>query len=435
MSSLSGRVAIQFAIQLFLEVLLPQFAARADTLVTVDGNSYIGTILIEPNALVVTSANATVQRVPLTAVSVVSFTRESVSTKPAEWSGHSIGLKQAPGKFALSNGVFTVTGAGTATAMGDGHYFVQQGVGEIAQLTVFVPPQVSSRTADKFKVAGVAVLSRFDASGPAYYLCSEGGRTGLTRWRATTGKERSKHFSTTAAGVWLRLERCSEQVTAFTSEDGRTWRQVGNERLMMSDTAHMGLVVTGTKKGQEATVEFRGVELLNEAAPNALQPQLLLRDGGVLTGSFIRADGSVVRWHAAGREWAVSLVNVSRLLLDVRVSAAATRLTAGRSGALLANGDFVDGELVGGSEGRIAISSVLFGLRNYAAEGGVTAVQVREAAETAADFEVLTIDGSRLLVNQLELCAQGISGRERSAGEFQLGSAEVRELRRMKPSP
>lgn len=411
-------------------LLLSLLSTHADSLTTLEGKSFAGKISLEPDAFVVTATNQPVQRVPLADVRSVAFDRTTFTVQSAEWSGQSVGAQPAPGSFAQSNGVFTVTGAGTATAVDDGHYFVQQPVGETARLTAFVPPQVSGRLMEKFKVAGLAVLGRFDGTGPAYLLLSEGSKAGITRWRSATGKERSKHFPTGPQGVWLRLELCGQHVTALASDDGVTWRQVGTEVIAFPDTAHVGLLVTGVKKGVPVPVGFTHVELQHEAAPVASLPQLRLRDGGVLAGRFISTDGSVVRWHALGREWNVSLVNVSRLLLDPRAETHFHRLRPERPGALLANGDFVDGELVAGTEGRVTISSVLFGLRNYSAAGSALAVHLRDAVDEGAGFEILAADGSRLLVNQLEVRAEGLAGRERNAGEFVLRTGDVVELRR-----
>ena len=109
-----------------------------------------------------------------------------------------------------------------------------------------------------------------------------------------------------------------------------------------------------------------------------------------------------------------------------------TRFAAGRKGALLASGDFVDGDLVAGVDGRVTISSVLFGLRNYSAEGAVLGVHVRDQAETATEFELLCADGSRLLVKKLELRDEGLAGHEQNAGEFHLRLGDLAELRHAK---
>ncbi|MEN9575449.1 MAG: hypothetical protein RL514_3304 [Verrucomicrobiota bacterium] len=418
-----------------LALLLVAFPSRADTLATLDGKSFTGKISFEAGTFVITRTGMPPERVPLTAMGSVAFDRAATVAQPSTWTALSVGAVPAEGHFTQSNGVFRVTGAGTAYQVDDGHFFVQQSVGEMAQLTVFVPPQVSSRLQEKFKVAGLALLSRFDGGGPAFFLLAGGSKSGLTRWRTATGKETSKSFTLASQGLWLRLERCAQQVSAFASEDGKTWRMVGNELLPLPDEAHLGLLVTGLKKGAPVTVAFSGVNLQHAGTPPAPLPQLRLRDGGILSGKFLSTDGSVVRWHALGREWEVSLVNVSRLLLEPRAETQVTRLRPERPGALLANGDFVDGELLAGEPGRLRISSVLFGIRSYSAEGSVLAVLIRDVAEAGAQFEIHSADGSRLLVNQLELRAEGIAGRERNAGEFLLRSADVSALRRLPARP
>lgn len=405
---------------------------HADSLVTLNGSSFTGKVSVELGAFVVTRVDAAAERVPLANVRSVTFDRVAVAAKPAIWQVQSVGPVPVEGSFVQSNGVFLIASAGTGTQVDDNHFFVRQAVGELAQLTAFVPPQHYTRlTQDKFKAAGLALHARADGGGAAYWLYSEGGKSGVTRWRNADGKERSKHFTMPSQGVWLRLERCAHQVTALMSEDGLAWRQVGNELLALPDQAHLGLLVAGQKKGVPVTVAFSRVELLHENAPPAPLPQLRLRDGGVLAGKFLGTDGSVVRWHALGRDWNVSLVNVSRLLLEPRAEAQFHRLRPERPGALLANGDFVDGELIAGEPGRVTISSVLFGIRTYSAEGAVLAVHLREAAEAGAEFEILCSDGSRLLMNQVELRAEGLAGRERSAGDFLLRPGDLLELRRM----
>ncbi len=423
------------ALAVLLTLLVIPLSTRADSLTTLAGKSFSGKISVEPGAFVITTRDASVQRVPLAEVRAVKFDRASSTPTQADWEPRSVGPQPAAGNFTRTNGQFVVQGAGTTYSVDDGHYFVQQTVGETARLTAFVPPQAGTRGGpERYKVAGLAILGRFDAAGPAYYVLSEGTKSGITRWRTDTNKERSKHFTIGATGVWLRLELCGQHVAAFASDDGVTWRQVGSEVIAFPEAAHAGLLVAGTKKGVPATAAFTHVELLHMDAPLGALPQLRLRDGGLLAGRFVSTDGSVVRWQALGREWQISLVNVSRVVLDPRGSATAARLTPGRPGALLASGDFVDGELVASAEGRVVISSVLFGLKSYSAEGSVLAVHLRDATEASAEFEIQCADGTRLLASQLEVRAEGLAGRERSAGEFLLRAGEVAELvRRQRP--
>mgnify|MGYP003337133156 CR=1 FL=1 len=62
----------------------------------------------------------------------------------------------------------------------------------------------------------------------------------MTRWRTAEGKERSKHFTPGADGMWLRLERCANEVTALASADGRVWQTLGSEILALPEVGGEG---------------------------------------------------------------------------------------------------------------------------------------------------------------------------------------------------
>lgn len=416
--------------------LAGQFAG-ADSLDTLDGKSFTGKVSLAAEAFLIRQADDAVARVPLAQVRLVTFLRAAsivVAPVPANWQMANIGSASASGQFVETNGAIQVSTIGTVSRVDDGHQFVWRNVGDLAELIAFVPPQITERRdGERYKSAGLEIRARLDGDGPCYRLFSEAGRTGMTQWRLATGKEHSKSTPIPQQGVWLRLQRCGQQVTAYTSAEGRVWQQVGNEMIPLPEQAHFGLLLAGSKKGSSCTVAFTHVALHHEGTPPIAPPQLLLRDGGVLTGRFLGSDGSVVRWAGLGREWSVSLVNVSRLLLQPGAESRLAEKGAGRPGALLASGDFVDGDLTAGEPGRIAISSVLFGLRTYAAESSVLGVHLHAVDGTGGEFEIQCQDGSRLLADQVELRAEGLAGRERGAGKFLLPLTDVKELRRMTP--
>lgn len=423
-----------------LPTLLLLFAVqsiRADSLDTLDGKSFSGMISVEADAFLIRQPGDATALVPLASVRHVTFTRppaELPAAAPATWQIASIGSVAGPGQFTETNGLMLVTTLGTVSRVDDGHHFVWQNVGDLAELTAFVPPQLTERRdGERYKSAGIEIRARLDGDGPCYRLFSEAGRSGVTQWRPAAGKEHTKQMAIPSQGVWLRLQRCGQQVTALTSEDGSRWNQVGNEMILLPEQAHFGLLLAGSKKGAGCTVAFSHVALHHAGTPPVAPPQLLLRNGGVLAGRFLGTDGSVVRWAGLGREWNVSLVNISRLLLQPGAEARLAAKATGRPGALLASGDFVDGELVAGEPGRIAISSVLFGLRTYAAESSVLGVHLHAVDGTGGEFEVQCQDGSRLLADQVELRAEGLAGRERGAGKFLLPLTDVKELRRLAP--
>jgi hypothetical protein len=273
--------------------------------------------------------------------------------------------------------------------------------------------------------------AQLDGAGGRYSLFVESGRSVVAQSRTADGKERTKHFTKTPRdGCWLRLTRNQVEITAALSTDGEVWKVLDTQFFALPDSAFAGLLVCGAKRDGECTVPFQQVKFRSAAGVAPGLPQLVLRDGSGLAGKFLGTDGSVVRWAALGREWSVSLVNVSRLVLQPHAQTLMSRVRSGRVGGLLASGDFVDGELAASNPGQVRISSVLFGLRSYAAAGDVVAVYVREVAEAPLEYEARMNDGSRLHLRQLTSRDGTLTARERSLGEVTLPLAELAELRR-----
>ena len=113
---------------------------RAATLTTLEGKSFAGKISVEPGAFVITTADATMERVPLANVRSVAFDRVAAVAKAAEWSGHSVGTQPVLGSFLRTNDQVIMVGSGSSWSVERGHFFVQQEIGEVAQLTAFATP-------------------------------------------------------------------------------------------------------------------------------------------------------------------------------------------------------------------------------------------------------------------------------------------------------
>jgi len=415
--------------------LLLTLTAAADTLDTLDGQSFSGRVSIAADAFVIAREGASPLRVPVAGLRRVAFDRGVVVPPPVatnHWRGQPVGPLPVTGSFTVSNGVFHVSSSGTSKRMADGHYFVWDTLGRKAELTVFVPPQLATRKGvEKFKSAGLEFRAQLTGEGPRISLFSEGGRNVVLQTRLSDGKDKSRYFNTAPRGIWLRLKRQDLLVTADMSTDGEAWQELGSIPVALPDSAFGGLLLCSSRREVECTVAFEQVKFqsLSAAGPPAL-PKLLLRDGGVLAGRYLGADGSVIRWEAMGLTWSVSQVNVSRLVLQPGAQTLMNRVRPGRVGGMMATGDFVDGELVSGPNGQVRLSSVLFGLRTYPAVGELVAVFVRDVVEAPLEFEVRLVGGSRLHLRRLTLREGSFTALERSLGEVTFRAEELLELRR-----
>ncbi|MEY4200768.1 MAG: hypothetical protein RLZZ265_2508 [Verrucomicrobiota bacterium] len=173
-------------------------------------------------------------------------------------------------------------------------------------------------------------------------------------------------------------------------------------------------------------------------APNTPSPgeRRLGLDRGVVTwdGSFLAAplvagDDTALQFGGAQKDFSLSTVNAARLIFQNLSAQRAAKVEPGRSGVLLVNGDFVDGEFKGLERGRVKLSSVLFGLKFFDANYEVVAVILREPALGAPTFRVKVSDGSVLLVKKFAITPEGLTIEDATLRGYKVPAQELVEVR------
>ena len=119
-----------------------------------------------------------------------------------------------------------------------------------------------------------------------------------------------------------------------------------------------GLVRVNGDDVLEAT--FREVD-----EPPAMRQGVVLTDGTAVAGEIISADETTLHLARDGKDVAVPLDRVARVLFRPVPGKTLADLPAGRYGAALDSGDFFEGEFKGISDGRVRFDSVLFGAAQF----------------------------------------------------------------------
>jgi len=136
---------------------------------------------------------------------------------------------------------------------------------------------------------------------------------------------------------------------------------------------------------------------------------LVLRNGTVLSGAIQDADRDRARLMGRLERWPVPISNLARLHFRPLTRTQVDQLTRAEPGALLVDGDYVEGELVGFKNGRLTLSSVLFGIRRFDAEDQVQAVVLRQGAARLPQWMIRAVDGSAIYADQVTLEPGGLS--------------------------
>lgn len=173
-------------------------------------------------------------------------------------------------------------------------------------------------------------------------------------------------------------------------------------------------------------------------APNTPSPgeRRLGLDRGVVTwdGSFLAAplvagDDTALQFGGAQKDFSLSTVNAARLIFQNLSAQRAAKVEPGRSGVLLVNGDFVDGEFKGLERGRVKLSSVLFGLKFFDANYEVVAVVLREPSPGTPQFRIRASDGSVLLVKKFAITPEGLTIEDATLRGYKVPAQELVEVR------
>ena len=168
-------------------------------------------------------------------------------------------------------------------------------------------------------------------------------------------------------------------------------------------------------------------------AGNKTGPGVVLRNGSFVAGTVDQASETSLRLSGQLQHQPLTTVKVARILCQPLSPTLAARILPGRPGVLLTKGDFVDGDFRGLEDGRVTMSSILFGLRAYDARTQVLAIALRDVSQEPGTFEVRLRDRSSLLPGLLELEADTFKLADSALGMLRLPAADVLEIRRRGP--
>jgi len=161
---------------------------------------------------------------------------------------------------------------------------------------------------------------------------------------------------------------------------------------------------------------------------------ILLRNGTFLAGAVrsITADG--VKFLYREKEYIVASHQVARAVFRISPRNAMLNNPELPAGALLGNGDFIEGRLQFGRGRDVKVSSVLFGLKSYNLDNSdIAALSLGGPSASGARYEVRLADNSILMANFVSVAQDQVSIAESLLGTLQVPRDAVTELRGFQP--
>jgi hypothetical protein len=185
------------------------------------------------------------------------------------------------------------------------------------------------------------------------------------------------------------------RVRAYSSLDGQSWSPLSSDRIDLPPRLFVGLCAMARNPDTPATATFDHVSLT--PGPPALTHTtqgLLFRTGTFLAADIAGLKDGTVTYTRNGKRQHASATEIARLVYKPTPAELTEKVPPGQTGALLANGDFVEGDLKEVSW-RVTISNLVFGPRTLNLKTGeVLALYLNDPTETHLPYTLTTTDGS-----------------------------------------
>ena len=159
-----------------------------------------------------------------------------------------------------------------------------------------------------------------------------------------------------------------------------------------------------------------------------IPPGVMLVDGSILSRRVQAGDESSVSFGKTSSPASLSTINVARVFFNSLTSENLGTLQANRTGLLLQNKDFIEGEFRSLKDNRIRLYSVLFGIKTFD-QSKVLAAVLRNLKLVPAAYELITRDDSRLRLDQVAVTKEGLQVQNGILAGMKISAADIIEIK------
>ena len=185
----------------------------------------------------------------------------NVAGLPAPWQTADIGSVSAAGSASMSNGIYTVKGAGNISGTADNFRFVYQPLSGDGEIKVRLNSVGNTGASGR-----IGVMIRESLTSGSKYAFMGISPDGTFRWqrRGTTSGSTSTSTSTTGTppNVWTRLVRTGNALYGYKSTDGTNWTQLNSRSITMATNIYVGLAVASGSSNTLNTATFANVTVV-----------------------------------------------------------------------------------------------------------------------------------------------------------------------------
>ncbi len=362
----------------------------------------------------------------------------TASGLPAGWTVQDIGPVVAPGSATLVNGVFNILGAqweGGDDGKEHLTYLSRAWSGD-GQWTVRV-----TSIPDGFPRSGLMLRDGLTPMTANYGIGTWDNNNAFYFGRNKRNSTYGSAFDATAYPQWFRMTRRGDHLEFQFSLDGEKWDTPGQDDIDINTGCRIGIYFPAMAGKEPKKMVFDHV-LFTPAPGLPLQGGVLLRSGSFLAGyfdplDFLTVDATGKLSPLADPVGKFSRPNGDQFQLNSNQACAAIYCpidekrvadVAAQEGALLPNGDFMEGPWEAINAGGVRLESLTFGTVTYQ-KSEVSAATLHPLSPIPADYEVRLNDGSRLAAKGLTPATDKVTIHEVSGLELTVAPGDIAQIR------
>lgn len=422
---------------LFLCLARGLVPGRLAVVASADGELHRGHVRLEEQELILVNAAQDV-RLQMAATNLGWVVFESAPSTPvveanpassAPWLEKDIGSMPIPGSTRQEGEVFTVRSSGLdLDGYSDSFHYVYKPVQGDREIIVHV--SALHQTSPNAK-AGVMMRENLGEYSRCVMLGLTPVRGGFLQFRDEEGRDMQvQSRNNLRAPCWIKLRREGHEFSAYQSRNGCQWEPAGSVTLPMSGSFYVGIATTSARDRVVNWSTFRqvqeGVHLRNPAFP----PRAELVSGSVVVGWPVPAQETEALDIESGfTSVTVPLRAISRMMFQWVPIDPVVASHYERTGVWLANGEFLEGDLRAVEDGKVRISSVLYGQRSFDASSEVVLVALQKRESRPARYEVKTVTGSVWRAQSIAFKDNELIFKEPVLGEMNLPIHQIAAIR------
>lgn len=352
----------------------------------------------------------------------------------ADWNTLALGVG-ASGEMESDHSSWMISGGGAGLrGNADALFFAHQPLAISGQLMAridrFDAPHPES-------MAGIMLRDNLGESAAYTFLGFRPGSGVAFQFRQIAGGMTMRTTNTVVPlPLWVRLSRVGGAMVGEISTDGSRWDPFGRVNVNLGQNVRAGLAVTSGDPNARAVAVFSqpflGARGMAYASPSGY-PRLTFRGGSTLIAPIESADDAIVRLGGTRAGTLISALNLARIEFAPTPTNRLQSLDPHRSGLLLADGDFIEGQLRLAATNQITINSLLFGYRRFALGSEAIALWCHPEVPDDAPYQVTLQDGSQLRARRIEMKPDAWRLESPLLGALSFPTSEIRQFQRSDP--